>query len=109
LYGSVSDDRISLIKSQNPDLKDIGLAIANPKARLILQNRGDLDKARDESKNPIDAFLDALTVANLRLNKAVDLLKKYTGRNTQIEELVIEIFENADTLKVMVARKNERK
>ena len=109
LYGSVSDDRTSLIKSQNPDLKDIGLAIASPVARLILQNRGDLDDARDASKNSTDAFLDVLTAANLKLNKAVDLLKKYSGKNTTIDELVKEIFENADTLMVMVTRKGERK
>ena len=32
LYGSVSDGRTSLIKSQNPDLRDVGYAIAQPEA-----------------------------------------------------------------------------
>lgn len=109
LYGSISDDRTSLIKSQNPDLKDIGLAITNPDARLILKNRGSLDDARDALKSPTDAFHDALVSANLRLTKAVKLLAKYTGKNPKIEELIEEIFENADTLKVMIERKASRK
>lgn len=109
LYGSISDDRPSLIKSQNPDLKDIGLAIVNPDARLILKNRGSLDDARDALKNPTDAFHDALVSANLRLTKAVKLLAKYSGKNPKIEELIEEIFENADTLKVMIQRKASRK
>jgi hypothetical protein len=109
LYGSISDDRTSLIKSQNPDLKDIGLAIVNPDARLILKNRGSLDDARDALKNPTDAFHDALVSANLRLTKAVKLLAKYSGKNPKIEELIEEIFENADTLKVMIQRKASRK
>jgi hypothetical protein len=108
LYGSVDDDRISLIKSQNPDLKDIGLAIANPDARLVLKNRGSLDDARDALKNPSDAFHDALVAASLRLTKAVNLLAKYTGKNSKVEALVDEIYENADTLKVMIARKTTR-
>lgn len=108
LYGSISDDRTSLIKSQNPDLKDIGLAIANPDARLIIKNRGTLDDARDALKNPSDAFHDALVAANLRLEKAVKLLAKYNGKNPRIEELIEEIFENADTLQVMIKRKAMR-
>lgn len=108
LYGSVIDDRVSLIKSQNPDLKDIGLAIANSDARLVLKNRGSLDEARDALKNPNDAFLDALVAASLRLTKAVNLLAKYPGKNPKVEALVEEIFENADTLKVMIARKSTR-
>ncbi|MGB4117394.1 MAG: hypothetical protein WBK51_12705 [Polaromonas sp.] len=108
LYGSISDDRASLIKSQNPDLKDIGLAIANSDARLVLKNRGSLDDARDALKNPSDAFLDALVAASLRLTKAVNLLAKYPGKNPKVEALVEEIFENADTLKVMIARKSTR-
>ena len=109
IYGSTSDDRESLIKSQNPDLKDIGLAIANDSARIILKNRGALDDARDALKNPSDAFHDALVSANLRLAKAVKLLAKYQTRNTEVEKLVDEIYEQADTLKVMVERKTSRR
>jgi len=108
LYGSVSDDRVSLIKSQNPDLKDIGLAIASPDARLIIKNRGTLDDARDALKNPTDAFLDALVSANLRLGRALNLLSKYSSNNPKVDSLIQEIFDNADMLKAMVSRKKEQ-
>lgn len=108
LYGSVSADRPSLIKSQNPDLKDIGLAIVNENARLILKNGGDLDAARDALKSPSEAFHDALVTANLRLRRAIELVSKYTGEEPRVEAVVDEIFDQADVLKQMIARKKLR-
>lgn len=109
LYGSVSADRQSLIKSQNPDLKDIGLAIASPKARLILQNGGDLDDARDALKSPSEALLDALVSVNLRLRRAVDLISRYKGGDSAIDSTIDEIYDQADVLKVIADRKSNVK
>lgn len=109
LYGSKSDDRTPLIKSQNPDLKDIGLALVHPTARLILQNRGTLDEARDELKSASDAFHDALTVVNIKISRAIKLMPKYDGGRIEIDDLVDEIFEQADTLKTMNDKKKQRK
>lgn len=109
LYGSVSSARPSLIKSQNPDLKDIGLAITNEDARLILKNGGDLDAARDALKSPSEAFHDALVTANLRLRRAIELVSKYTGGEPRVEAIAEEIFDQADVLKQMIDRKKKRK
>lgn len=108
MYGSQSDNRTSLIRSQNPDLKDLGLAIADPRARIALQNRATLEKALDELKEPASAFHDALVVANLRLDRAIDLMIRYPGGDAAIDELVDEIFERADTLKTMNDKKRDR-
>ena len=109
LYGSRSDDRPSLIRSQNPDLKDIGLAIVNDEARAILRNRGTLDEARDSLKDPADAFHDALVSANIRLSRAIELFPKYEGGRDDINKVIGEIFERADTLQLMNERKKSRK
>ena len=109
LYGSISDDRVSLIKSQNPDLKDVGYAIARPEARAILRNRGDLDQARDASKDADAAFNDALVAASLRLDRAIALLPRYSGGDDGVSKLVRQIYEQADTLTTMVERKGSRR
>jgi hypothetical protein len=109
LYGSRSDDRPSLIRSQNPDLKDIGLAIINDAARKILRNRGTLDEARDALKDPSDAFYDALISANLKLSRAIELFPKYEGGREDIDKVISEIFERADTLQAINERKKIRK
>lgn len=109
LYGSVSDGRVSLIKSQNPDLRDVGYAIARPEARAILRARGDLDQARDASKDADAAFSDALVAASVRLDRAIALLPRYSGGDESVDKLVRQIFEQADTLNTMVERKGSRR
>lgn len=108
LYGSRSDDRPSLIRSQNPDLKDIGLAIVNSEARIILKNRGSLDQARDALKDPADAFYDTLITVNLKLARAIELLPKYHGGKDEVDKVINEIYERADTLLAMSERKKTR-
>lgn len=108
IYGSKSDNRPSLIKSQNPDLKNLGLAIAEPRARILLQNRSSLDAALDELKEPASAFHDSLVAAKLRLDRAISLMVKYTTRNPDIDMLIDEIFEQADTLKTINEKKIKR-
>ena len=108
LYGSKSDDRPSLIRSQNPDLKDIGMAIVNDEARLILKNRGTLDEARDALKDPADAFHDTLISANIKLSRAIELLPRYLGGKDEVDKVINEIFERADTLQAINERKKSR-
>jgi hypothetical protein len=108
LYGSKSDARVSLIQSQNPDLKNLGMVIADPRARAIVENRGTLDKALDELKEPASAFYDALITAKLRLGRAIDLMPKYAGGNADIDSVVEEIFAQADILKTMNDKSKSR-
>lgn len=108
IYGSKSDSRDALVKSQNPHLKYLGEALVNTQARLILKNRGTLDAALDELRDPGDVFQDALITVNLRLTKAIGLLPKYPGAKPDVEKLVEEIYEQADTLKMIVQKKKKR-
>lgn len=105
IYGSKPDDRLALVRSQNPDLKDVGLAIADPNARAVLQAKGTLDDARDALKSPNTAFQDAVIAANLKLKRAVDLLNKYDGTDTSVNAVVEEVYERADTLLTMNKKK----
>lgn len=108
LYGSHSADRPSLIKSQNPDLRDIGYALANEPARLTLKNGGSLDDARDAMKSAADAFQDALAATNVRLRRAVELVAKYRGGNSAVDELVSDIFSQAEMLLLFVQSRDAK-
>jgi hypothetical protein len=107
IYGAKSDDRPALVRSQNPDLKFLGEALVNTRARQILRNRGTLDDALDELKDPSDAFQDSLIAVNLRLKRAISLMPKYQGGKQQIDNLIEEIFEQADTLKIINNKKQK--
>lgn len=105
IYGSKSSDQPALVRSQNPDLKDLGLAIANKDARMVLSNKGTLDEARDAMKNPNTAFHDAVITSNIRLKRALELLPKYDGSDPSVNAVVEEAFERADTLHTMTKKK----
>lgn len=108
IYGSKSDARPSLIKSQNPDLKNLGIAIANPSARVALQQRASLDVALDFIKEPTSAFYDALVAAKLRLDRAIALMSGYSAGSESVDALISEIFEQADVLNTMNEKKRAR-
>lgn len=105
IYGSKLSDQQALVKSQNPDLKDLGFAIINDAAKIILINKGTLDDARDAMKNPNMAFHDAIITANIRLKRALDLITKYDGTDKNVNTIVEEVFERADTLHTMIKKK----
>lgn len=108
IYGAKSDDRPSLVKSQNPDLRNLGLAIVDPRARLALKNRASLDQALDQLKEPASAFHDALVASKIRLDRSIALMVGYARGNDAIDLLIDEIYEMADTLKTMNDKKRSR-
>ncbi len=108
IYGSRSEGRPSLIKSQNPDLKNLGIALSNPTARVALQQRATLDEALELFKEPAAAFHDALIAAKLRLDRAISLMSGYSGGDESIDSLVSEIYEQADVLNTMNEKKRAR-
>ena len=108
IYGAKSDDRQGLVRSQNPDLKSLGEAIVNKSSRSILRNRGSLEEALDEIKDASDAFQDVLITVNLRLKRAIALMPKYQGGKKAVNDLIEEIYEQADTLKVITNKKNRK-
>ncbi len=109
IYGSKPDDRQALVRSQNPDLKDVGLALVNEDSLTILRNGGSLDDARDYFTEPSVVFFDALVQVNLKIQKAIKMLPKYNGGNPRADELVEEIYEQADTLKKKIKKKKNKK
>jgi len=108
LYGTQSGAKQSLIRSQNPDLKDLGLAIVNPRARVALQQGQSLDRALDELKEPASAFYDSLVAAKIRLDKSIALISKYTSGKPEIDDIIDELFEQVDILKTMNSKKRAR-
>ena len=62
----------------------------------------------DALKDPSDAFHDALISTNLKIARAIQLMPKYSGGRVEIDELISQIYEQADTLQTMNERKMRR-
>jgi hypothetical protein len=62
----------------------------------------------DALKDPSDAFHDALISTNLKISRAIELMPKYKGGRDEIDDLILQIYEQADTLHTMNERKKSR-
>ena len=106
-YGSKQDDKPSLIKSQNPDLKHIGEVLVHPVALEKLRGGADLATAYNETREPSEVFGDALVQASLKIDAAVGLLAKYDGSDTLLT-IAKELAEKSEMLLLTMHRKHEK-
>jgi hypothetical protein len=107
LYGSKEDSIAPLVRSQNPDLKQVGEVITHPVALEKVRAGATLALAYNEVRSPYEVFSEALGQAHLKLTQAVEALPKYTGDGALIS-IADEIVELADTL-VTIMRKKTKK
>ncbi|GHV84108.1 hypothetical protein AGMMS50212_14480 [Spirochaetia bacterium] len=91
IYGSKSDDKPALVKSQNPDLKKLGAVLSNELSLAKVRNGADLETAYMGTLNSSDALLKVLTETNLSLAKAIELLSKIDETTPPILGIVKEI------------------
>lgn len=93
LYGSKARKKPSLIRSQNPDLADLGEAIASPVALQVLRGGASLQEARQAFRPPETMLNELLVQINLRLREATQL----AGRAEELPEAFAEIAKEIQT------------
>lgn len=109
IYGSKSEDKPALVRSQNPDLKNLGTVLVHREALERIRNGASLELALDTTKETAVAFKDALIAVNLRMNRAVELMQGYRGGDQSIDSLVEVIYDQADTLRTMTEKKKRQR
>jgi hypothetical protein len=108
IYGSKQDEFAPLVRSQNPDLKQVGEVINHPVALERVRSGATLSTAYNEVRSPYEVFGEALGQAHLKLTQAVESLPKFTGDPTLLP-IGEEIVELADTLITIMKKKAKRK
>lgn len=108
IYGSKQDSIAPLVRSQNPDLKQVGEVIAHPVALQKVRAGTSLALAYNEVRSPYEVFGEALGQAHLKLTQAVEALPKYTGDESLIS-IADELVELADTLVTIMKKKSKKK
>lgn len=106
-YGSKQDNRPSLIKSQNPDLKYLGEVLVHPVALAKIRGGTELKTAHNEVRDASAVFSEALVQASLRIDTAIDLLAKYDG-SPSLLSVAEELFEKSETLFLTMQRKHDK-
>lgn len=103
LYGSKARKKPSLIKSQNPDLADLGEAIASPVALHVLRAGASLQEARQEFRPPETMLNELLVQINLRLREATQLAGRAVDLPPALGEIAKEIQTQSRSLAILVS------
>jgi ParB-like chromosome segregation protein Spo0J len=107
LYGSKQNSQPSLIKSQNPDLKQLGEVLVHPVALEKIRGGAELNIAYSEVREAGAVFSEALVQASLKIDSAINLLAKYDGSDTLLT-VAKELAEKAETLVFTMQRKHDK-
>ena len=106
MYGSKKENVASVIRSQNPDLKYLGMVMENPMSRQILETTNNLDSAYDEVRPSSDVFQDALIIAHTKIQDVMKKLSKFSPtENQNLLSLAEEMYDNSETLFERMKRK----
>lgn len=98
IYGSKDDDKEPLVQSQNPDIKNLGEALASAEGLHILRAGGTLAEAH-ASTRPADETLSAsLLRARSVLREAANSLRGYNGRDQSLLNIAEDVTETAQTI-----------
>lgn len=111
LYGSKSDDTPPVIRSQNPNIKELDAVLRSPTARVVMLQRNDLREAYALVESPADRFETALVNAKQSAETALSQIAAYDGRDATLLALSTELLKTAqiinDTMRTMArSRKN---
>ncbi|HBN8341744.1 TPA: hypothetical protein L3704_001122 [Pseudomonas aeruginosa] len=89
IYGSKKDGIPAKVRSQNPDLKNLGKVLANDVALEKLRNGVALDDAFEETLPPSQILIDAMVSAHIQLKRAIELASRVEA--DQITDATISI------------------
>lgn len=106
LYGSKRENKRPVIRSQNPDLRDLDTVVANGEAVAALRAGRELTLAVDISKPPSSVFEASLHSAKRELEKARSLLTTGYDGSDQLLRVADDIAELASDLYEEMYNKN---
>ena len=97
ILGSKSKGIKPIIKSQNPDIRNLNQVLTKPDATQLLKSTNDLSIAYDMSLDGGDVFYQTLVEVQIRIQKALSKISFYKGDDDMLQT-AINIADSADAL-----------
>lgn len=98
LYGSKPDGVKPVINSQNPDLKLLGAVLENPRARVLMLARHNLQEAYAQVGSKNTRFEAALVSAKQEVETALSQITGYDSEDSTLLEIGKELRDNSEQL-----------
>jgi len=107
LYGSKTDDIRPVVVSQDPNVKELGEVLIQPKARAIMMSQNDLRAAYAEVDTPAFQFEKSLVDAHQHVENALKKIASFDGRDQTLLQLATEINDNSTIIVTVMKSKKE--
>lgn len=105
IYGSKADDVVSVIRSQNPDIKRLGEVLLNTEATHVLETTASLDDAHVVTE-PVDRrFVASLMRARTAVRECAGSLRGFDGGDDSLVDIAEDIKETSASLWLTMAKK----
>ena len=98
LYGSKQDDIRPVVDSQNPNVRELGEVLANPKARSIMLAQHNLRAAYSEVDTQGLQFEKSLIDAHSNVEKALSKVDAFNSEDQTLVQIAREIGDKAGVL-----------
>ena len=105
IYGSKDEEKMPVIKSQNPDIKRLGEVLAHPEGYNVLETKHDLDAAYASTESVDKRFIEALIKARDNIQDAAGLLRAYDGQDQSLLNIAEDVKEVAETVHERMRKK----
>jgi ParB-like nuclease family protein len=108
IYGSKKEDKPSLIRSQNPDLKHLGETIACSEGLAQLRAGVNLEVAYEELLPDDIVFNSAIRKALSAINHALATVSKYDGKEEDALSVAQKILRGAESIEATVKLRHKK-
>lgn len=105
IYGSKADDVEPVVRRQNPDIKYLGVVLANAEARHVLMQGRSLDEAYASAGSADKRFTDSLLRARDDIRDAAGSLRAYDGQDQSLLNIAADVKETAEVVYLRMAEK----
>jgi len=105
IYGSKDQDCEPIVRSQNPDIKDLGNVLLNSEALTVLRTTGSLSEAISSITPPVQRLSQSLLQARTAIRDAANSLRGFDGRDQALIDIAEDVFESAQTVHERMKKK----
>ena len=108
IYGSKSTDELSVVRSQNPDIKNLGEVLVHIEARNLLETTHNLDQAHETTEAIDKKFTGSLFRARDAVRDAAASLRAYDGRDKSLLDVAEDVKVQSDIVHASMERTYRR-
>ncbi len=105
IYGSKEQNLEPVIRSQNPDIKDLGQVILNSEGLTVLKTTNSLSEALASITPPAQRLSDSLLKARSAIREAANSLRGFDGKDQALIDIAEDVSESAQTVHQRMKKK----